>query len=163
MTNDSSIPRSKCPTLEDVVEETLSWIGTPFKWGQSVKGLDGGCDCKGLISGVARELRLPEAQDTEALNVDYGATGRVDPLRLLKGLRVSFDEHKGERLPGLVLALKVGNVPRHLAIYVGNNRMVHCYNSGPKIVVSSTMGSIWNEAVHSTWIWKSLKGTLDVN
>jgi cell wall-associated NlpC family hydrolase len=39
---------------ELVAAEALTWIGTPFVWGQSVK--ERGCDCKGLIAGVAREL-----------------------------------------------------------------------------------------------------------
>ena len=39
-----------------VLIEARRWLGTPFMAGASVRGV--GCDCAGLIEGVARELGL---------------------------------------------------------------------------------------------------------
>jgi hypothetical protein len=41
-----------------IAAEALQWIGTPFVWDQSAKAH--GCDCKGLIAGVLREIGRPE-------------------------------------------------------------------------------------------------------
>jgi hypothetical protein len=46
-------------TAADFVAETRAWLGTPFHWQASRKGV--GCDCKGLVWGVARALGMPEA------------------------------------------------------------------------------------------------------
>ncbi len=43
-----------------IVSEARSWLGTPFKHQGRVKGV--GCDCIGLIAGVARALKLPSRQ-----------------------------------------------------------------------------------------------------
>ena len=37
-----------------VLEEACSWIGTPYRYGASAKGV--GCDCLGLVRGVWRAL-----------------------------------------------------------------------------------------------------------
>ena len=39
-----------------VIIETRRWLGTPFMAGASVRGV--GCDCAGLIEGVAGDLGL---------------------------------------------------------------------------------------------------------
>lgn len=47
-------------TRFDVVRAGRGWIDTPFHHQASVKGV--GCDCIGLVAGVAAELHMPEAQ-----------------------------------------------------------------------------------------------------
>lgn len=63
-----------------VVAEAREWIGTPFVHGQALKGI--GCDCIGLVAGVAAALALPEAfawhQDRELRN--YGRQPQPGPL-----------------------------------------------------------------------------------
>jgi hypothetical protein len=59
-------------------------------WGQSVKGV--GCDCKGLIQGVARELGLKEAESFYATFSSYRPDKPV-PVSLLKeGMAAVFDQ-----------------------------------------------------------------------
>ena len=50
------------------------WIGTPFHWQAQVQGV--GCDCKGLVAGVARDCGRAEADELEALE-DLGIAERV--------------------------------------------------------------------------------------
>src|SRR5438552_16893938 len=44
----------------DIVAETRSWIGTPYRHQASLKGI--GCDCLGLVRGVWRAIvgEVPE-------------------------------------------------------------------------------------------------------
>lgn len=39
-----------------VVEIARSWVGTPFKHHQQLKGVENGCDCVGFLMGVGKEL-----------------------------------------------------------------------------------------------------------
>lgn len=135
-----------------IVAEARSWIGTKFVWQQSAKGQ--GCDCKGLIAGVARGLERPEGDSFEAHM--QGEYMREVPTRALRdGLRRLFIR-TDEMQPGDILLLKVRRKPQHLAFYVGNNRMVHTYIAMGK-VTESPLGNgphSWRRAIDSVWTWR---------
>ncbi|MBS7669326.1 NlpC/P60 family protein [Croceicoccus gelatinilyticus] len=132
-----------------IIEAARGWIGTPFAWGQSAKGV--GCDCKGLVAGVARELDLPGAGSFEANFAGYGARVRPDVLKA--GMVAVFDRARDVR-EGAVLLLKVAGRTQHLAIYAGQGRMIHCYSAGPMRVIEVPMGHVWARAVDSIWNWR---------
>lgn len=109
-----------------VVTEARSWLGTPFHWQASLKGV--GADCRGLVVGVARELGLPEAQSLHAtMLANYD---EVVPIALLrKGLAATL-QRIPEPEPGDVLLLKAGGKPQHLGIFTGDD-VIHCWGRGP--------------------------------
>lgn len=134
-----------------IVAEARSWLGTPFHWQASAKGK--GCDCKGLVWGVARELGRPEADSLHANMASYGPA--VD-VRLLKaGLAATFDK-RTDALPGDVLLLKVGGRAQHLAILTGKT-MVHTYGRGPRCVVEVPFTNIWRSQLDSVWGWRGVE------
>ncbi len=135
---------------DDIVREARAWIGTPFVWQASAKGR--GCDCKGLVVGVARELGLPEAASLYAQMARY----RDVDVRLLRaGLDATLiATRKPER--GDVLLLTVGGKPQHLAIMTEPGRMVHTYGKGPSCVVEVPMGRVWAAAIAGAWTWSNL-------
>ena len=137
-------------TRARIVAEALLWRGTPFLWAQSRRGQ--GCDCKGLIYGIARDLDLPESRVPEMMNQTYR---RADPDVLMNGLRATFRQVDRFR-PGDILALPVGYrdlTPRHVGIVVDDSRMLHCYGRNVDRVVSVPIGS---RRIHSIWTWPSL-------
>lgn len=122
-----------------VVAEARSWIGTPFRWQQSAKGQ--GCDCKGLVAGVAFTLDRPEARSVYALmTAEYRR--RVDPALLTKGLGDLFDPAT-DMEPGDVLLMKVAGKAQHLGIYAGDGRMIHTYAKGPRRVIEVPLDPSW--------------------
>lgn len=134
-----------------IVAEARSWLGTPFHWQGSVKGI--GCDCKGLIVGVARALGLPGADGLYAGIADYQ---KVDGQLLRKGLGEAMTI-SANPLPGDVLLLCVAGKAQHLAILTENNRMIHTYGKGPSKVVEVPMGRVWWAALDSVWKWKGIE------
>lgn len=133
-----------------IVAEARSWIGTPFVWQQSTKGV--GCDCKGLVAGVARELGRPEAASVYALLSNYHA---VDERLLRRGLAEVFDR-AAEALPGDVLLLQVAGKAQHLAIVTELGRMVHTYGRGPvQRVIEVPIGR--SRAIDSIWTWRGVE------
>lgn len=134
-----------------IADKAHEWIGTPFHWGAAVKGV--GCDCKGLIAGVAAECGREEAKSVEALACDYGA-GKFTPQRLRSGLQRLFDK-VSEAQPGDVLLMTLKGVPQHLAICVEAEggkpvRMVHTYPG--RGVVKAKVGSM--HRIDSIWRWR---------
>jgi cell wall-associated NlpC family hydrolase len=137
-------------TGSDVVLAARSWLGVPFQWQQSNRF---GCDCKGLIVGVARELGLPEAASLYAAIADYGRAVPV-PL-LLRGLAATFTRANEPR-PGDVLLMTMGGSPCHLGFHAGD-RVIHTYNNGPRRVITSRLAAIANVwPIHSAWRFPSL-------
>ncbi len=135
-----------------VAAEARTWIGTRFVWQASSKGH--GCDCKGLVWGVARELGFPEADSLYAQIADYSPSRPVDGKLLREGMAAVFDP-ADKPIPGDVLLLKLGRNPSHLAIYVGDGRAVHA-QIGPKDWVKETRLEALMKLfpLDSIWRWR---------
>ena len=118
------MPRKKKTRGELVAAEAREWIKTPFAWQQSQKGR--GCDCKGLLWGVARELGFPEAESLYAKVADYSPDRPVPSALLKEGMAAIFDP-VGDMRPGDVLLLRVtrrGPVG-HIAIVSSDDSAIH--------------------------------------
>jgi NlpC/P60 family putative phage cell wall peptidase len=140
-------------TGADVVAEARAWMGTPFKWQASLKGI--GCDCKGLIWGVARSLGLPEADSPYAKIADYSRRVPVDVLK--EGLAATLTRASVVQ-PGDVLVFIMGGRPQHLGIHAGDH-VIHTYNGGPgKVIASRLLLSRRPWPLHSAWRFPSLEG-----
>lgn len=136
---------------ERVAAQAEEWIGTPFHWQGAVRA---GCDCKGLIAGIARELGRPEADSTELFAADYNTKVQVGRLRA--GLEAMFDRIPvDERQAGDVLLCVHGGVPQHLAIYCPKegkpNRAIEAMPSGPGKV---RPGQWPSHRIDSVWRWR---------
>ena len=72
----------------DIIAAARGWIGTPYRHQASLKGI--GCDCIGLVHGVARELGLDVAP-LPAYSADWAeGTGR-EPM--LDGFAAAMQPH----------------------------------------------------------------------
>jgi cell wall-associated NlpC family hydrolase len=135
---------------ERVAKEARSWIGTPFHWQASQKGV--GADCKGLLWGVARELGRPEADSLYAQMADYGP--RFDGRLLKEGIASLFDPVT-ELKPGDILLCKLGNQPGHLAIYTGGGKAVHTQISSKAWVKETDLRALYHfYPFDSAWRWR---------
>lgn len=146
--------RKKKPTLNELAAaEAREWIGTPFAWQQSVKGV--GCDCKGLIRGVARELGLEEAECFYAQFSSYRPDRPVPSALLVEGMSKVFDR-ADEKTIGDVLLLKVHGKAAHLAIVTGEDMAVHAHGAGQSERVKETRLAVLTRMfpVHSIWRWR---------
>jgi cell wall-associated NlpC family hydrolase len=126
-----------------------TWIGTPFHWQGRVRA---GCDCKGLIAGIAAELGRPEAQSLEALAGDYG--GKVDTGRLRAGLARLFDRVT-ERQAGDVLLLRLAGAPQHLAIAAPTEKEPLRIIEAMPSVRQVRPGRAGPARVDSIWRWRN--------
>lgn len=134
---------------KSIAAEAEAWIGTPFKWQGRVRA---GCDCKGLVAGVAKACGRSEGDSLFAVAGDYGF--KVDARRLQSGLAALFDRAT-DIAPGDVLLLRIDGKPQHLAIAAPVDgkptRAIQALHTGPcKVVV----GRIPRDMVHSIWRWK---------
>lgn len=131
----------------DVVAEARRWIGTPYHHQAHERGV--GCDCAGLVAGVAVALGLVPRDFWQVHGHELSGYGR-DPVgeRLLDVLRRFMTEVAPESAAaGDVLALRFRRLPQHLAIVVphvaGGAAIVHAIGSGPGAVVEHRLDEAW--------------------
>lgn len=136
-----------------------TWVGTPFHWEASLKGV--GADCRGLLTGAARECGFPEAVELEANLVGYSR--RINEGALMAGLDRLFDRQPsdiGLARPGDVLAFRIKRKVQHLGIYGGGNpghSMVHAYIGEPNHVLEMPLGKFWLGRLAGVWRWRELE------
>lgn len=137
------------PLDQRIAEEALTWPGTPFVWDQSVKQV--GCDCKGLLRGVLRELGRPEADSFYAAFRGYRADRPVPASLLLEGFANLFD--RAETIaPGRLLLLNHAGKPGHMAIAVSGTRAVHAYPGRRSMVTERDLAVLFHKyPLHSIW------------
>jgi cell wall-associated NlpC family hydrolase len=139
---------------EQVAAEAREWLGTKFIWQASQKQV--GCDCKGLLWGVARELGFPEAESLYAKVADYSPTRPVPSALLKEGFACIFDPiSPDDIMPGDVLLVKIHNRASHIAICSGPDKVIHA-QIGPKDWVKETRLAVLLKKfpLDSVWRWR---------
>lgn len=135
--------------------EAQSWIKTPFLDHASVKSK--GCDCKGLVWGVARELNFPEAESFYATFIDYDLrrSGGVPSALLREGMAALFDREE-EIQAGDVLLLKHKGATMHLAIAGPNDRAIHAQIGHTSWVKDTSLSRVLLKVftLDSIWRWR---------
>jgi NlpC/P60 family putative phage cell wall peptidase len=135
-----------------VAAQARLWLGTPFVWQASQRGV--GCDCKGLLWGVARELGFPEAESLYARVADYSPTRPVPSALLKEGFAAIFDP-VSEMQPGDILLLKRGGCVAHIAIVSSDDSAIHAQIDSKAWVKETKLRAllkVWQ--LDSVWRWR---------
>jgi cell wall-associated NlpC family hydrolase len=113
------------PSEQAVVDEAKKFLGLPYVWG----GTDAhkGVDCSGLVQLVYRDLGF----DLPRISADQARSGR--PVASL-----------AEARPGDILAWdnsSRNNGADHVAIYIGDGKMIEAARPGTNVRISDVYGS----------------------
>lgn len=114
-----------------VLEEAYAWLGTPYKLGGETRN---GVDCSGLTCMAYKQatgIKLPRNSREQA---DFCRRIRRNELR--PGDLVFFSSRRG------------GNRINHVAIYVGDNSIIHA-TSSQGVVVSNLDEEYWKSHFYS--------------
>jgi hypothetical protein len=138
----ASHPRLRGDKLTDlgleaaIQDEARSWLGTPFKHQGRMKGV--GCDCLGLLIGVAKALNLQGRGGQKLADLDNLGYGHFpDEGALRRGLENAL--YPAENLSaGCIVLMKIDGRAQHLGI-VGNLEsgglsLIHTYAPHRKVV-----------------------------
>jgi len=133
-----------------VVDEARQWIGTPWVHQARTRGL--GCDCVGLVGGVAVALGAVHArwweQEFDLLHGGYAQTPGRQMLRA--ACDKYMDRVAGAAQSGDVMLMRFGPEPQHLAIYArsddGAETMIHAYSPAGR-TVEHRINSAWKARI----------------
>lgn len=135
-----------------VVAEAGRWIGTPYRHQGSTRGV--GCDCLGLVLGVARALGVT-VMPVPAYGDDALAAGD----RLLAGARANLTEIPiATAGAGDILCLRwqATMAASHLGIIAGGGRFIHAYQGIG--VVSSALVPSWRRRIAAAFQFPQSRG-----
>jgi cell wall-associated NlpC family hydrolase len=134
---------------ERVVEEALSWVGTPYHSCGDEKGC--GVDCVMLLIRVYSSVGLIPPIDPRPYPVDWHLHRSEE--RFLNGvLGVDRVRRTDDPLPGDVLLFRYGRAVSHGAILVAPRAVVHAYVGARRVIADDLHpGTDLAERFHSAW------------
>lgn len=125
-------------TRADIATQARSWLETPFHHQGRTRGV--GCDCGGLVGGVAVALGIVPADWWQTtFDPIFGGYDSQPSHGTLQRVCESFMvRHHGAPDVGDVLLMRFGAEPQHLAIVAdyrhGGLSMVHALAASKKVV-----------------------------
>lgn len=149
-------------TNEDIVNEARSWVGTRFLHQGRLKkteALRGGCDCIGLVIGVANALGI------ESVGKSFSAIDQRNYARNNNGLRLkaALDNYllplwhtedgtlcHSYLQPGNIVLMRIAKEPQHVGFLgdyaQGGLSLIHCYIAAGG-VVEHAFDEFWQKRV----------------
>jgi NlpC/P60 family putative phage cell wall peptidase len=109
-----------------ILEETRSWLGTPYRHQASAK--HAGCDCLGLVRGVWRALYGAEPEPTPPYTPDWAEARACETLYLAASRHMNGVALQ-DVAPGDVILFRMHPTApmKHAAILEEENRLIHAY------------------------------------
>lgn len=138
-----------------VVDEALSWEGTPFHNRASVKGKDGGVDCARFISAVhlnALGLKTAVPDISLQINLHEDAIARyakergyaTNEIYLEELKRAGWHEISREQLgPGDLVVPKIGRIHWHGSIVIDWPKVISAHGQVGKVLISNAEVDGW--------------------
>ena len=111
---------------EMIVDEALSWVGTPYQHQCSHKFE--GCDCLGLVRGVWRHLYGDEPETLSPYSPDWAEKSSSETLLEAAGrwlIPRPVEMYKPADI--LVFRMQPGVAAKHMAIVSKPDEIVHAY------------------------------------
>lgn len=120
-------------TREQIVEEAISWLDTPYHHKSMVKGV--GVDCAMLIAGIATNLGIINIEDA---SIDYSTQWHLhhNQEKLVEELEGFECEITNNLKTGDIMVFKYGRVSSHLGILINTNQIIHARQDIGKVVIN---------------------------
>ena len=131
---------SKSVTRAAVIDEALSWVGTPYLHQASAKCA--GCDCLGLVRGVWRALYGAEPAVLPPYTPDWAEHGGEETLKTAADQYLNPIEISHARPADVLLFRMQAGVPaKHMAIIIEEDLILHAYWG--RAVTRSFLAPFW--------------------
>ena len=141
---------------EDIVAEARSWIGTPWKHAQALKGV--GCDCIGLIGGVAANVGLTDDWYTESSRAFKGYGRLPEAAKIVAGCERWMDPVMPGRMQlGDILVMCFDKEPQHFGFLsqLHPRYMIHAYAQARR-VGENRIDELWARRIVGVYRFKGV-------
>ena len=141
-----------------IVAQARSWLGTPYHHQARLKGV--GCDCLGLVVGVADELSLTRSDGTPLIQFDETNYSRQPDGAYLTSMLQSLLQEvpKESAAPGDLALFTIERNPQHVGLlteYEDGLGVIHSYAPSRK-VVEHRLDKKWQQRIIKVFRWQPL-------
>lgn len=139
-----------------IVEEARRWIGTPYQHQASKREV--GCDCIGLVRGVARAVGFQDPFETGDAREFTGYGASPDPARLRAAVaRFLNPIGRDAASCGDIMLMRFKREPQHFALLIERHpdRMIHSLSTIGRVVETHVAGQ-WLPRVLGFYRFKEL-------
>jgi NlpC/P60 family putative phage cell wall peptidase len=143
------------PTHADICREARTWLGTPWRHRQCLKGH--GVDCTCLLWGVARSLGLVDPawrppQYSPSFHLHSSRELVSEVLLQLGATPVPLAQHRC----GTILLFQFGRSCAHAAIALPEHRIIHAVRHVGYVVETGLTGE-WQDRVRRAYQFPGLE------
>ena len=117
---------------DKIIKVAEEWIGTPFHPQGRQKYV--GCDCIGLILGIAKEIGAVSLTNQPWNQCDVHAYDSMTDSQLLIQLVPKYFPEIIIPHPGDILLIQITPTQYHLSIQSHNNRIIHACSSLNRVI-----------------------------
>lgn len=117
---------------DSIIQVAEDWIGTPFHQQGRQKNI--GCDCIGLILGVAKAIGAISLTNQPWDQCDVHIYNSITDSKLLLDLMPQYFPETITSQPGDILLIQISPIQYHLAIQAYNNKIIHACSSVNKVI-----------------------------
>ena len=127
--------------------QATDWLGVPYQHRGTTRG---GCDCTGLLIGVARELGFLKNYQIRKYPVDWNLHSMADDYIAGELNRLTVEIPKNQADTGDIIIMHFGRCISHCGILVDREKMlmVHSYRTSNKV----TKGLLRNSKYARHWV-----------
>jgi NlpC/P60 family putative phage cell wall peptidase len=112
---------------QEIVAETRTWLGTPYRHQASLKGI--GCDCLGLVRGVWRAVIGDEPERAPPYAPDWAEAASGEPLADAAARHlIAIDRDAFGAGDVLLFRWRNNLAAKHAAIVTAPDLMVHAHD-----------------------------------
>jgi NlpC/P60 family putative phage cell wall peptidase len=131
-------------------EQARTWLGVPYEHRGVTRG---GCDCTGLLIGVARDLGYLKNYRLRKYPVDWNLHGMADNYIAEQLGRFAIEIPNGRAEAGDILIFHFGKCLAHCGILVDAEKMlmIHCYRTSKKVALAVVRNSHWSQRWAKTY------------
>jgi cell wall-associated NlpC family hydrolase len=129
---------------EQFAQQAIQWLDVPYQHRACTRG---GCDCTGLLLGVARELGYLKQYELRNYPQDWNLHGMADNYIAEQLGRFGHVVPNSHAATGDVLIFHLGKCLAHCGILVNAETMlmVHCYRTSRKVARAIVRNSKWSK------------------
>ena len=141
---------------EAIIAQARTWIGTPYHHQARLKGV--GCDCLGLVVGVADELKMTNDNGQLLSSFDQTNYTRQPDGQLLtaKLQALLLEIPVSDMAVGDLALFKIEGNPQHMGLltdYEGGLGLIHSYGPSKK-VVEHRLDKKWEQRIVKVFRWQ---------
>lgn len=126
---------------QEIINCARTWVGTEFVHQGRIKKnqyTNGGCDCIGLIIGIAEELKIKSPSNKNIYLSDFDIKeyniSNTNLYAIIKTLKILKEKKFSQLVSCDLIIFKILNLAEHIAIYSEKNTIIHSIYQKHKVI-----------------------------